>query len=489
MNKNILIAVLLLFAVCCLCSGAIGLATGGVLLFDNQGVDRQLPTLIPSASPTSQAAPTEETSVGKSTTPQETAEATPASPQDKLPVEIAAQMDEIQSQVEDLRGLTQVEPVIRTLLTADQLRERLVQDFLEENDEQELEDDLRVLSAFGLIDRDFNLYDFYIDLLSEQIAGYYDDENKEMVVIQGEEFDGPERLTYAHEFTHTLQDQHYGLRDGLGIDDDHCQADSEYCAAVQALLEGDATLTEQYWLYSYGSTEDIQQLDDFYQTMESPVYDSAPEFMKEDFAFSYLSGTDFVFALFEKGDFAAIDAAYAHPPRSTEQIMHPEKYPGDQPLEVFMPEFGAVLGRDLREIDRGVVGEWYTYLTLAKGRQESFRLADAQARKAADGWGGDAYAVYIDDSTGDIFLAVQWVWDTRNDASDFFSSLCDYGKFRWGGSADQLFDNTLFWDDTSDGAVIVQWEGLLTSWVIAPDSEAANLLLQSLGEGEHAGVN
>jgi len=368
-------------------------------------------------------------------------------------------------------------------LTADKLRERLIKDFLEENDEQEIEDDLRVLSTFGLIDVDFDLYNFYLDLLSEQVAGYYDDESKEMVVIQGQEFDGPERLTYAHEFTHVLQDQHFGLRDGLGIDEETCLADSEYCAAVQALLEGDATLTEQYWLIEYGSDDDRQQIDDFYQAMESPIYDLAPEFIKEDFAFSYIAGVEFTLRLFQRDGFTAIDAAFADPPVSTEQIMHPEKYPDDQPFEVFLPDFNAVLDLDLRELDRGMVGEWYTYLILAKGRDPSFRLPDAQARKAAGGWGSDAYAVYQDDTSGEIYLAVQWVWDTRSDADDFFQAFEDYCTFRWGKPNEKLNNHIFIWEDTAEGAVITRQDGLDAGWVIAPDRQTADLLLQSLSEG------
>jgi len=42
-------------------------------------------------------------------------------------------------------------------------------------------------------------------------------------------------------FTHVLQDQAYRLSEGLGLNDEACEADSEKCAATQALIEGDAT--------------------------------------------------------------------------------------------------------------------------------------------------------------------------------------------------------------------------------------------------------
>lgn len=469
------------------------LATGGWLLFGANG-PANLPSstpadLQPTRQPDSTRTPGEPTEAARTTNSTSEAPATQPAPLSEIPADIAAQMDEIEVEVERLRGLDQREPITRTLLSAEQLRERMKLEFLKENDEQATADDLRVLSAFGLIEPNYDLFNFYLDLYTEQVAGYYDDEAKEMVVILGEEFDGPERSTYAHEFTHLLQDQQYGLSDGLGLTDENCEADSEYCAAVQALTEGDASLTEQYWLYTYGSEEDRQQIDDFYQSMQSPVFDSAPLFMQEDLGFAYIYGAEFVLQLFETGGYQEIDAAFANPPVSTEQILHPNNYPYDQPLEVFMPDFSAILGQELREIDRGVIGEWYTYLTLAKGRKQSIRLSDAQAKLASAGWGGDAYAVYLDESNNELFLAAQWVWDTQDDAHDFYDALEDYGRMRWGKPSPSSSSNTLIWADTTDGTVIVQGEGLGTAWVITPDGESANLLLQSLGEGEHAGVN
>ncbi len=74
---------------------------------------------------------------------------------------------------------------------------------------------------------DFDLKQWYTDLYSEQIAGYYDDEIKTMFVVQDTGFGGYEKLTYAHEYTHVLQDQVYGFDDILDMSEEACQADSE----------------------------------------------------------------------------------------------------------------------------------------------------------------------------------------------------------------------------------------------------------------------
>jgi len=65
--------------------------------------------------------------------------------------------------------------------------------------------------------------------------------------VVGEQFGGMERLTYSHEYVHALQDQNYDIQYGLQYDTDPCKKDSERCAGVQALLEGDASLAQMDW--------------------------------------------------------------------------------------------------------------------------------------------------------------------------------------------------------------------------------------------------
>jgi hypothetical protein len=111
-----------------------------------------------------------------------------------------------------------------------------------------------------------------------------------MYVVSDEGFNGTERMTYAHEFTHVLQDQTYDLENGLKDNEAYCKNETEYCAAITALIEGDATLSEQYWFYKYSTDLDKSQVQEFQNSYTSPVYDSAPAYMKEDFLFPYQYG-------------------------------------------------------------------------------------------------------------------------------------------------------------------------------------------------------
>ncbi|MDY0125683.1 MAG: hypothetical protein RBS09_05755, partial [Anaerolineaceae bacterium] len=261
-------------------------------------------------------------------------------------------MNEIEEQVSQLRGLAVEESIPRRLMSTDELRQVILNDFLEDYNAEDEERDIAVMNLFGLLPADFKLRDFYQDLYAEQIAGYYDSEEKEMFVISDSGFGGMERSTYAHEFVHTLQDEHFDFNGTLGYTDDACQEDSEGCMALQALIEGDAVLTEQLWFQKFGTQEDMQDLQDFATTYESPVYDSAPDALKESLTFPYLYGSQFVQTLYAQGGYEAIDAAFSTTnPVSSEQILHPARYPGDVPSNPILPDLQTALGQDWVEIE------------------------------------------------------------------------------------------------------------------------------------------
>jgi hypothetical protein len=99
--------------------------------------------------------------------------------------------------------------------------------------------------------------------------------------------------------------------------------------------------------------------------------------------------------------------AWAHPPASTEQVLHPEKFfaheaPRAVPLD-WSPEGSAL-------VSSGVLGELYTRTLLGEG-------SDA----AAAGWGGDAYRTW--DARGRTLLVWRSVWDTPADAAEFATAL------------------------------------------------------------------
>ncbi len=385
-------------------------------------------------------------------------------------------MDKIEQDVIELRGLAPTNPVDRALLTSDELHEKVISDFFADYTAEDAADDVAELNLLGLLPEGFDLYQFYIDLYSEQVGGYYDPELKEMYVVADTSFGGVEQMVYSHEYVHVLQDQTYDMQNGLLVNDDYCETHTEYCGAVTALVEGDASLTEQEWLFGYASPNVLADLTEFYSTYESPVYDSAPAYMQQDFLFPYMKGMDFVDALYNAGGWEAVDEAYANPPVDTEQILHPELYPDDTPMDVPMPDFTNALDTDWRESTRNVMGEWYWYLVLAYGDDAVYRLDETTASTATSGWGGDSYLVYRNDKTGASSFYMRTRWDTTNDANEFWDALKQYAALRW-GAPDVTGSLRLEWNATDLGYVTILMQGAEIVWIIAPDAATAEIFL------------
>jgi len=450
-SRRVLISCIVIVVVVCLCLSIISIVGGiGILFFRNSPV----PINFPSQNPT----------------PQENASLTEA--------EIEKQMAEIQTQVSKFRGLNPSVSVVRSLLTSDQLRQHVTDDFLKDYTPEDAQNDAISLAAFGLLQPDFDLRNFLLELYSEQIAGFYDQETKEMYVVQGESFQGSERLTYAHEFTHVLQDQTYDIQNGLNYKDETCELESERCAAIQALLEGDASLSEMTWFQTYGTDQDKKDILAKYNDYKSPVYDSAPDFMKEDFLFPYQQGQEFVQTLFDQGGWDAIDQAYKELPMSTEQILHPAKYPNDQPVSVSFPNLVGSLGSGWEEVDKGTLGEWYTYLVLAHGQNPESRLNENIASAASQGWGGDAYAVYYNKDTKQTTMSLKTVWDSQNDAEEFAQAFETFSIERFGKPSTQT-NGSVTWQ-TAAGFTGLYHQGTQTVWIYAPDANTSQSILQQI---------
>jgi hypothetical protein len=216
-NRPIFITVIIIAVVACVCIGILGIAGLGYFFWSvvtpveqiivTQEVFEEVirPTSTPPQPETTPLrTPTQDS--GSNTLPSPTQQAAEQAPSAPLPADVAKQMDQIEQQVTQIRGLNSDGPVARRLLSREQLRQHVIDDFLEDYSEKEASEDAIFLSALGLLEPDFNLYNFYLDLYSEQIAGFYDDETDEMFIVQGSGFNGPEKLTYAHEFVHALQD-------------------------------------------------------------------------------------------------------------------------------------------------------------------------------------------------------------------------------------------------------------------------------------------
>ena len=214
------------------------------------------------------------------------------------------------------------------------------------------------------------------------------------------------------------------------------------------------------------------------QDVSSTVFDSAPDVIKEELYFPYRTGYEFVMSLYDSGGEAGVDQAYLNPPVSTEQIMHPERYPNDKPVTVTLPDLLPVLGPNWNKVDQGVMGEFDTYLMLAKGSDQSTRLPDTTARTAAEGWGGDAYAVFSNSQNQPAVVFVS-DWDTSKDAGEFADAFTHYASNRW-GKANKDSQGVTSWQKDTAYVLFIR-NNQRTIWVQAPDETTARAILKALG--------
>src|ERR1700730_4176924 len=117
--------------------------------------------------------------------------------------ELFRSVDEILNSVSADTKLPIQHSVKRKLISRDEVNRYLKQKFDEDESVRRMERSEVVLKKFGLLDRDFHLRPFLVSLLTEQIAGFYDNKTKTVNMldwIQPEE----QKPVLAHELTHAL---------------------------------------------------------------------------------------------------------------------------------------------------------------------------------------------------------------------------------------------------------------------------------------------
>ena len=424
-------------------------------------------TTVPASPATALPTPTQ-----TAASPTPTPEVTDESACPPLDADLLFQMEEIESQVTQLRGILPSESVSRSLLTPDQLRETVIHDFLGDYTQEDALQDVRLLSLLGLIEPGIDLWQLYADLFTEQVAGFYDTETDEMIVICGSGFGGVERLTYAHEYTHALQDQAYDIRDGLQYNNDACEADSERCFAIQALIEGDATLLQEQWLRTFAGDEDRSDLLEFFADFDMPVFDSAPAYIQSELTFPYFWGLNFIRTLYLDGGWAAVDTAYQNPPLSSEQILHPERYPKDPPVDLVSPNVSDALSSGWEKTVHDVLGEWATRMVLDE------YLPIDEASLAAEGWGSDLLLFFYQEEDDVDALVLITQWDTMRDAHEFSAAFLDYGLGRY-GDPERPSSTSARWI-TEDGITYFERVSNQTIWIVAPDEYTLEVLQKAI---------
>ena len=291
----------------------------------------------------------------------------------------------------------------------DQVRDYVIHKFDQDLPPAELTGLEAALHRFGFIPDTMRLRPTMIDLLTEQIAGYYDPDSNALYIPADIE-PGQLRVVVSHELGHALQDQYVSL-DSIITQQGH----NDRRSAAQAVLEGQATVVQLSVLmpeqrpdtYPVGWFWQQRAVMARLQTTQMERFAHAPLWLREGLIFPYLGGADFVLWFQRHRAGSSVLRAM---PTSTEQILHPDRYAaGDEPTEL---AFGA--GPDTVRYEDGL-GEFETRLLLQQ------HLGDeAEAALLATGWDGDRYRVL--GAAGETLVWYS-VWDDARSADRFAAGL------------------------------------------------------------------
>ena len=294
----------------------------------------------------------------------------------------------------------------------DEVRDFLTRKFNESMPAAEITGIERTYRRFGLIPDTLQLRPFMLELLTEQVVGYYDPSTKVLYIVDG----APQEtvnVTVSHELVHALQDQYISLDSIQKV-----TGDNDRQVAAQAVMEGQATFEQvQSMLGSSNLAAALpggwERVRDMIREAQStmPVFSSAPMIIQETLIFPYLSGAEFM-RRYEEMKPGTVP--FSDMPQSTEHIIHSDAYfaTRDTSVRVTLP----ALSSGARQVYSNNLGEFETRLFLYQHLQDQ-----NSAIRGAAGWDGDRYALF--ETTGGDGLAWVSVWDSKIDAGEFFDLL------------------------------------------------------------------
>jgi hypothetical protein len=397
--------------------------------------------------------------------------------------ELFRSVDEILSFASNDTKLPIEHTVKRKLISRDEVNHYLREKFDEDEGAKRMERSEIVLKKFGLLDRDFHLRPFLLSLLTEQIAGFYDNKTKTVNLLDWIKPD-EQKPVLAHELTHALQDQKVGLTKWSSIslngpshnvqeDNRHLQVD-EADTARGAVAEGQAmAVFVDYTLRPTGRTlADAPDLagklkDQVADTAGSPVMARAPLLLQQSLLFPYSEGLSFEQSILVKaGKEAAFAGVLANPPSSSFEIMHPAAYMAHTPVPVVhLPDIHPLLDAEYTPYDIGVMGELDVrmLIELFGGREMADALSPA--------WNGGMYYAAQrksaltpaqKESTASLGLIYYSRWKNRDSARSFMHTYAAQIPRKYSGVVERQKEEAdekeqVF--STSEGDVLISLSG------------------------------
>lgn len=346
--------------------------------------------------------------------------------------------------VERFSGLRFGRHVPVVSMTEEEARAYLRADLAKDAAGQDLEGQSEILFRLGFLPSRVDLHAAVLELVSSQAAAFYDPATG---VFHNISRFGPadalgEPVVVAHELTHALQDQVRPLKplfDARKDNDDastalrwstegHATVLGNRAGNVVWPVPGPAGLAAGEGTTFAGWTPLYRRLALLATTMTTTGA-APPAFLTESLLAPYLEGSRAFWAVEAILGRRAHLLWLCHPARSTEELVHVEKYLAgtDPPLAVPLP-----VPAGARPRTQLVLGEWALRWLLRQGP------AAERADEAAAGWGGDT-AVLLGDG--------RLVWRIRMDSADDALELAEplAGSVPHGVSVQRMARDVIAW--------------------------------------------
>jgi hypothetical protein len=315
---------------------------------------------------------------------------------------LADRVERVARSVEQVRGRRFERQVPASEIEGPELK-RVLRAKLLEGFPASQDDTIRTLAALGFFDDAPNLVDRLVDFYSSQVIAFYDPQPRRFFLVRGGAAaslpgggdselgsDAGERMIFAHELTHALQDE--TLRLDKRIRD--LKENGDRALALQSLLEGEATLVMVRVVLADLPGAQSAEVEDSLAPLlsagaleRSNIPKDLPDYFVDQLFFPYVEGTAYVRRLVKTQGWAGIDRLWKNPPASTSEILH-EGAPF-APAENLIDSAAARRGPDgYHPLYADTVGEWGVRFLLRRAMEPN------QADAIAAGWRGDRVAFF-----------------------------------------------------------------------------------------------
>jgi hypothetical protein len=328
-----------------------------------------------------------------------------------------AQVNRIVAEIQILRGLKFKSKVPISYLTPDQTAARIRVDIKREKLNGTLALEAKAGAMLGLYPPNLDLAEVSVRMLKQQIAGFYDPRKKDLVIVESPLAKGAtvtrvQKLetvnVVAHELTHGLQDQNFNIGTTL----EQAKNDDDRLVAMKAVIEGDATLAGFGFIAGRMDDEVLNVFVKHIPDMEKEFAEKTrdvPLGVREPFIFQYMYGARFVAEAYHRNGWKGVDALYAHPPDTTQQIMNPWMYfdRSTPRPEVHLAGYEKVLA-GWKQAEVSTFGELLLRVLI-----RSTLGKDSAYVALANAWGGDSSVILVKGES----VTILWMVAFTNDES------------------------------------------------------------------------